>query len=315
MKWYRIIFPFCFAMILAMFIGKWLDGRYRGRWEILFFEKTDELIYKKDKFDVVLLGNSRVHFGINPYYLDSLSGLSAYNFANGGSDITDILLTSQLYLNHHTVPKIALVSVDPGMLKKNESLKTLYHYLFYLSDDTMRTYMQQAGHPTLPVRYIPFLKYAVMDEYNRTSLFVSGHPFPKFDHNIYQGFLNISKDTGAASARLYNANRYIDDSLWHPSIKLLDQLVKVWKKSGSKLIFVYPPEKQDAPFKNWKFYKEGMQVFDSVANANQIPCFHFDKDRNFGDGYFVDDIHLNNPGATKYSLMLGDSLRRFYNSN
>jgi len=315
MKWWRIILPFILAMVLSIVIGHWFDARYKKRWDILFFQKTDELIKKHDSYDVVLLGNSRVHFGINPYYMDSVSGYSAYNFANGGSDITDILLTSKLYLNHHPIPKYAIISVDPGMLKKNESLKTLYHYLFYLRDDTMSRYMQLAGHPTLPVKVIPFLKYAVMDEYNRTSLFIPGQPYPHFDHNIYRGFLNISKDTGSQTQRLYNTGRYMDDQIWQPSLPLLNELVSVWKEKGVKLIFVYPPQKQQATFLSWKFYREGIRIFDSVANTQHIPSFHFERDASFYNGYFVDDIHLNNPGATMYSIMLGDSLRSLRSSN
>lgn len=309
MKWTRIILPLLIALLLAFAIGKWFDVRYRKRWDILFFQKTDELIKRSDHYDVVLLGNSRVHFGINPYYLDSISGLSSYNFANGGSDVTDLLLTSKLYLTHHPVPKIALISVDPGMLKENESLKTLYHYLFYLNDDTMRRYMQGAGYPTLAIRCIPFLKYSIMDEYNRTSIFVKGQPYPIFDHNNYRGFLNISKDTGLQSQRLYNSGRYSNDSIWHPALVLLDDLIKVWKESGTRVVFVYPPEKQHSPFQSWLFYREGIRLFDSVALTNQITSFHFEKDKRFTNEYFVDDIHLNNPGAIWYSLMLGDSLR------
>ena len=62
-----------------------MDLRYRERWSSLFFNMTDELISSHTKYDMILLGNSRVHFGINPYYLDSASGFSAYNFANGGA--------------------------------------------------------------------------------------------------------------------------------------------------------------------------------------------------------------------------------------
>lgn len=310
MKWYRIILPFILAMLIAYLIGNWFDERYRRRWDILFFQKTDELIKKKDHFDVVLLGNSRVHFGINPYYLDSVTGLSSYNFANGGADVIDMLLTSKLFMKHHPRPKYVLISADPGMLKRNESLKTLYHYLFYLKDDSMRRYMQMAGFPTLAVRYIPFLKYAIMDEYNRTSIFVQGHPYPIFDHNNYRGFLNISKDTGKQSQRLYHTERYSNDSIWHPAINLLDELITVWKGNKVQVIFVYPPEKQNAVFQSWKFYKEGISIFDSVAKSNKIDCFHFERDRRFKDAYFVDDIHLNNPGATMYSIMLGDSVLR-----
>ncbi|MCW5917990.1 MAG: hypothetical protein KIS82_11675 [Ferruginibacter sp.] len=315
MKLYRFILPFFSSLLLAYAIGVWMDFRYRERWSSLFFNMSDELISSHTKYDMILLGNSRVHFGINPYYLDSASGLSAYNFANGGADVNDILLTSKLYLEHHPIPKIVLISVDPGMLKKMESLQTLYHYLFYLKDTIMRRFMKDAGHPVTLIRLFPFLKYALMNEYNRTSIFVKPPNYPVFDHNIYRGYLNISKDTGIQNQDLFNTNRYIDDSIWEPSIGQFDELINLWQKNAVQVIFTYPPENPNSPFKSWKYYIKGMGIFDSLAKSNHIPAFHFENDKDFVTGYFVDEIHLNNPGSTLYSIKLGDSVRRFMGSN
>ncbi len=300
--------PFVSAIIIAWLAGIYFDHQYKKRWEILFFNKTEKLIHSQENFNVVLLGNSRVHFGINPWYLDSVSGFSSFNFANGGSDVEDLLLTSELYLTHHHIPKAVIISLDPGMMKKNESLKTLYHYLFYLDEPIMQKYMSEAGHPVNLIRYLPFLKYSVMDEYNRTSIFKHSAPIDEFDHNIYKGYMNIHKNTGVSSNGTYDVRRYEQDSLWKPSIDLVGQLVQLWKKKNVKIIFVYPPEKKQSPFRHWKLYKDANQIFDSLSRKENITCFHFENEPIFTNKWFVDDIHLNHPGATMYSKMLGDSL-------
>lgn len=309
MKWTRIILPLVTALIISWLAGLYFDHQYKKRWDILFFNKTEKLINSQEKFDVVLLGNSRVHFGINPWYLDSVTGLKSFNFANGGSDVEDLLLTSELYIEHHPLPGTVVISLDPGMMKKNESLKTLYHYLFYLDDGIMRRYLSAAGHPVTMIRYLPFLKYSVMDEYNRTSVFNTSASIEKFDHNIYQGYMNIHKDTGTTVNGTYNVSRYEEDSLWRPSVNVFNKLIQTWKKNPVNIIFVYPPEKARSPFRKWKLYKTANQIFDSIALKQGIKCLHFENDPSFSDGWFVDDIHLNHPGATKYSEMLADSLR------
>lgn len=312
MRWSRIILPFAAVLIISWLLGLYFDHQYKKRWDVLFFNKTEELIRSDEKFDLVLLGNSRVHFGINPWYLDSVSRLSSFNFANGGSDVEDLLLTSELYLAHHPLPKAVIISLDPGMMKKNESLKTLYHYLFYLDDSTMRKYMLAAGHPVKLLRLLPFIKYSVMDEYNRTSVFNNPPPLKIFDHNIYRGYLNIHETTGTSAKGTYDIRRYKQDSLWKPSINLLSQLISLWANKNVEIIFVYPPEKSESPFRKWKLYADANQVFDSLAKTKNISCLHFENDPAFADKWFVDDIHLNHPGATLYSTILGDALRKHF---
>lgn len=305
----RIILPVLLSLCIAYLLGIWFDARYKHRWQILFFNKTDELILAKDSFDVVLMGNSRVHFGINPYYLDSVSGMSSFNFANGGTDMEDILLTSKLFLEHHPTPKLAVISLDAGMLKKNESLKTLYHYLFYLKDSTMRKFMKEAGHPVGLIRAFPFVKYMVMDEYNRISVFNPGRTIPVFDHNQYRGYLNVDRDTGRTEETLFHAARFEEDTIWKPSVQIFEEAINTFQHAGTTVVFVYPPEKDASPMRKWNLYIEGNKIFDSIAVVHRIPVFRFNGQHEFSDSYFVDNIHLNNPGATRYSIILGDSLR------
>lgn len=306
LKRLALIFFICLSM--AYVFGFMLDKIYTKRWATLYFDKTDALIKGKTGYNIIFLGNSRVHFGINPYYIDSITKQSSFNFANGGSDAEDIMLTSNVYLQYHPAPKVAVISLDMGALKPNESLKTCFHYLFYLQNDTINKYMKRAGHLTSVIKLFPFTKYSFFDEYNRTSLFVKGKAYPRFDHNIYNGFLNIHQNINSHATELYNM-RQGTDKLSDTAIVYMKQSVSMLQEKGCMVIFVSPPERKTSSLRNTVFRKITDSVFNQIADEFHLKHFHFENDEQYSDEYFVDDIHLNEPGSRIYSIQLGDSIR------
>ncbi|MEO6669548.1 MAG: hypothetical protein ABIN36_08730 [Ferruginibacter sp.] len=289
--------------------GMLFDHLYKKRWSTLFFEKTNSLIKDSTRYDIIYLGNSRVHFGINPYYVDSITKLNSYNFANGGADALDILLTAQVYLQYHAAPNIAVISVDMGALTPNESLKTCFHYLFYLQNNTMNKYMKQAGFPTTLINIFPFTKYSFFDEYNRTSIFVKGKPYPEFDHNIYKGFLNIQQEKNSKAEEVFDL-RSFNGQLWDTAITYIRNTVLALQQKGTTVIFVYPPEKMSSRFKIMPFRKTADSIYAGIANEFKIKQFHFEDSPLFTDDYFTDELHLNEPGSRIYSIALADSIKK-----
>ena len=304
----RLTIVFIITFSVAYATGRLFDNIYKKRWSTLFFEKTDALVKDSTRYDILFLGNSRVHFGINPYYIDSITKLNSYNFANGGSDAQDIMLTSNIYLQKHRAPKLVIISLDMGALKINESLKTCFHYLFYLENDTINKYMAQAGHSTSLIKILPFTKYSFFDEYNRTSLFVKGKEYPVFDHNIYKGFLNIHQQMNSNAAGLYNIKTG-SDTLWDTAITYFRNAVTALQQKGTVVVFVSPPEKKSSGARGTTFRKITDSIFTVIANEYHLKQLHFENDAVYTDGYFVDDIHLNEPGTRIYSMQLADSIR------
>lgn len=284
------------------------DSLYRKRWHTLFFDKTDELLKTDHRYDIIFLGNSRVHFGINPYYTDSVTGLRSYNFGTGGADAEDIMLTATLYLQKHQAPELAVISLDMGALTENETLATRFHYLYYLQNDTMSSYMCKAGFLTGLIRVFPFTRYSFFDEYNRTSLFITGKPLPVFGHNIYKGFLNIHEQMNSQAADLYNS-KTITDSLWPPAISYFKRTIDMLQKKGTAVIFVWPPERISSGGRKLAFRKTADSVFINIAEQCHIKQLHLEHDMKYTDSYFVDDIHLNEPGTRLYSIQLADSIK------
>jgi hypothetical protein len=307
----RLFIVLIITCSVAYATGMLFDHVYKKRWSTLFFEKTDALMKDSSDYDIIYLGNSRVHFGINPYYVDSVTGLSSFNFANGGADALDIMLTSSVYLQHHPAPKMVIISLDMGALTINESLKSCFHYLFYLENDSINKYMKQAGFLTTMMKIFPFTKYSFFDEYNRTSLFVKGKQYPVFDHNIYKGFLNTQPDTNVREAGLYNI-KISPLKLWDTAIIYLRNTVARLQHDGSMVVFVSPPERNPSRYRGTAFRKATDSIFTGIANEYHLNYLHFENTALYRDDYFTDDIHLNEPGTRIYSIQLADSIKGIY---
>ena len=305
----RLFIVILISCCVAYATGMFFDHLYKKRWSTLFFDKTNALIKDSTNYDVIYLGNSRVHFGINPYYVDSITKLNSYNFANGGADALDIMLTSKVYLQYHPAPRIAIISLDMGALTPNESLKTSFPYLFYLENDTISKYMQQAGFPTSMIKLFPFTKYSFFDEYNRTSLFVKGKTYPEFDHNIYKGFINIDREKNSKPAGVFNLSSF-NGRLWNTAITYTRNAVTALQQKGTMVIFVSPPEKMDSRFKKMDFRKTTDSIYTSIANEFHLTAFHFENSLLYTDDYFIDELHLNEPGSRMYSIQLADSIKK-----
>ena len=305
----RLLIISIITCTVAYLTGWFFDHMYRKRWSTLFFEKTEALIRSKTNYDIILLGNSKVHFGINPYYIDSVTKLNSYNFGYGGSDMQDIMLTTNVYLQNHPAPKLAVLSLDKGGFTRNEALKTRFHYLFYLDNDTICNNMNRAGFITSLIKIFPFTKYSFFDEYNRTSLFRKGRQYPIFEHNIYKGFFNIHQHMNDKAERnMYNVSS-TSDSLWKPAINFLRNTVSALQKKGIIVVFVLPPEKSSSRKIGASFNKITDSIFSAVAAEYHLKFLHFENDAFYTDDYFVDDIHLNEPGTRIYSTQLADSIK------
>ncbi len=296
---------------VAFAVGLLLDNIYKKRWDILWFKKTDELVNPNTNYAVIFLGNSRVHFAINPYYIDSVTKFNSFNFGNGGADAQDIMLTLNIYLQNHKAPELVIISLDPGIIMGNEILKTRYHYLFYLNNDSVYRYMNKAGFLTTLIKIFPFTKYSFFDEYNRTSLFVKGKPYPEFNHNIYKGFLNIHQTVNSKLPNPYNADtsfKKISDT----AIMYLKSTLTLLQQKGSKVVFVWPPLRNTARNKKTDIIRSSDSIFSRMANEYHIKQFNFENDELYKDEYFVDAIHFNEPGSRIYSMHLADSINSLY---
>lgn len=227
----------------------------------------------------------------------------------GGSDAKEMMLIGNIFLQNHKPPKVVVLSLDMSAFAPAYAIRTRFPYLFYLGNDTIYKYVQQEYASAPAMRILPFLKYSLFDEYNRTSLFTNGRPYPIFEHNIYRGFLNIHK--GEALNGDVKFHIPPDDSLIvSRRAKLyLQTIITNFLTAGSKVIIISPPEKPTRPGRRNTLHQMRDSMVNIVSSGKKINYFHFRTSPQLENKYFTDDIHLNERGARIFSLLLADSIK------
>ena len=266
---------------------------------------TDTLVSGTVNYDILLMGNSRINFGLNPYYFDSILNAKTYNFSLAGMDAEHFLTISQLYLSRRTAPKIVCIGLDEYSYMDRFPGQTLYTYLLYANNKHLNNYLTRNGFPMQAIEYLPFLKYAYMDEYYRSSIFTKERPLPRFRHNIYGGFMNIEDGKNLRSAR-YNSEEETTN-ISYKSTEWIEQLLKKYSSEQIKVVFIYPPQLNENGVSQKKFLdildtelvKLKTKYLFSILNCRDtIP-------RN----YFVDQVHLNEPGTQIFSEYVAGYLK------
>ena len=311
----RLLIVVLLVMGLGYLVGAFFDYRYRQRMQYYVFDKMDIASDQNQDFNIIFLGNSRIHGGINPYYVDSLTGFRSYNLAIGACDEEEMKLISTVYLQHHQPPDFAVIGVDNSMLVKYNILKERFPYLFYLKNDTVRSYMHRNGFPTALIKYMPFLKYSFFDEYNRTAVLIPGRRVPQFDHNIYNGFVNIFKNnvsdtiaiqltTPVSPKELPQAEKINDTAA-----NTFRQTIELLQAKGTRIIFLFPPSRSNKRKDNNQLQLLSTH-FIQLASTSGIPLLRADTSSVYSDSYFIDNFHLNEAG----SRILSAQVAAFINS-
>jgi hypothetical protein len=299
----KILIIIVITVPLLIFASFVFDHGYRKFWKP-FYEKTDEAFLGKTNFDVLFFGNSTVHFGINPYDVDSVSKLSSYNFGIGGANITAMNALLMGYLEDHAAPKIIFYSMNYSTFGKTDNAN---YFLFfdYLQNKYAAAYLEEKNVHVGLVKFLPFLKWSYFDDYNRSNIIAgfSGSPFIK-NAIIYKGFINNTGD----STRKFEFNTAMMNSgsqIEAKNIIVLKEIIKTCKSKGIKLVFLFAPKIKDAS--DYSSENLRMDAFiTKISKDNNIPFKRFEDSTLFPIYEFHDKWHLNKSGAKRYSIMLGN---------
>ena len=214
---------------------------------------------------------------------------------------------STVYLDHHKAPAFVVIGLDNSMLVKYNILRERFGYLFYLDNDSIRSFMQRNGFPTTLIRYLPFFKYSFLDEYNRSSLFTRSPVIPRFDHNIYKGFINVFPGAGPDSVDRKAQNPVTANEL--PTAKNINdtaaatilQTIELYKSRGSRILLVFPPVRDEVDAKTNKF----QSWFLELSAEYQIPLLRTDTSIEYKPYHYIDKGHLNERGSRIFSRQVG----------
>jgi hypothetical protein len=298
------IFVVVVLSVAGLFIcGIMADKGYRRFWKP-FFEKMDVAFKGEEKIDILFFGNSAVHFGINPYYVDSITGVSSYNFGYGGANIVTMSMMLRGYMETHPKPKAVVFSVDHSSFWEKGEFDNHHLFFYYVNNKAVDQHLKEKGYRTWIIKIFPFLKYSYFDDYNRGTIVqgLKGSPFEK-NSVTYKGFINTN-ESHLQFARLdadvplelhRSSNRHA---------QLFHETIEYCRTNGIQMILVFPPRLYPKPPTLQQTIFMDTMLTRTVSTYN-LPYRRYDDTFQFKPYHFSDNIHLNKDGATRYSVMIG----------
>lgn len=266
-------------------------------------------------FDVVLLGSSHMHSGINPNVLWDKYGITSFNYGTGGQPINVTYYLLKEVLKKHKNP---LVVVDLYYLGYNETYGKSGYIRYVL--DSMKTSMNKAEAvvnctpKSYWITYIfPFLRF-----HTRWKELSQEDFYYDYEKNYYtKGF--------AATQDIYGkdneSNPYTTEKAELPpeSKEYLMKIIELSKEENFKLVFINVPYDSTitdaAP--SWTQDSRGMfNTVSEIAKENNIPFIDYNKKIDELGFDFKADManadHMSLWGANKVSELLGKYLVESY---
>lgn len=271
--------------------------------------QKNEFIFKHDttRYDVLLLGSSRMKNIINPRVFDSITHLSSYNAGASGACIEEVKMILHTYLLKHAPPRTIIMSIDFFSL---QVAPPIAYYPTYITCNTLppiEKALKKEGLPVELYRLVPFLKVTELNDYYKSITWKAyrGQTDMAPDDFIYKGYVSNTTTTISSDALGPDLTVDIDKD----GIKHFQELIDLCKSKKIKLILSYAPEYKRLNIQNISNGAHIMQLYDSIAAANNLPFYRSDTLTLSNEpGYFVNNGHLNRIGADVYSTIFAQQL-------
>ncbi len=305
----KIITILLFLILINIILGNLMEHGYKKYWEPLF-DKLDVVFRDSSQYDIVFLGDSRTHFGINPYYIDSITKLKSFNAGMGGANIKEMYFLAEAWLKQHKAPSLFVVSVGySGILELEKTFENPSLYFFYTSNQVANKYLTTSQYHTSLFSTFPFLKYTAFDDYNKICILRSyrGDRLLRPGGVAYKGFINnnINMNGGLNIGKETKQN-------YQEGIEMYKSLLNLLVENNCKVLILYPPIAPNVKIKmNIPIYKTIDTLLNNMAYSKKIPIIRFDTDTSFHANLFGDIWHLNLEGTKVYSIKIADDIQSY----
>ena len=265
------------------------------------YNKFDLLFNDHSKQDIVVLGSSRTYYGVNSFLLEKLTKKQVVNLGLEGAKIKEMALAFNGYLNAHPKPEKVYLMLDPHSFSSDSLIYNKIYFSNYLNNDSVYCALKSnLGYKAALWKWLPYTIISEFDDYTRIKS-MKGLFFKNADEKLaynYKGFSSLKKK--------YAATKYeIDVSKINIDIcqKSLEEIINTCVNNGIELQII------QGPFLEAYYNQYHINYFyETLAKRVHIkfPSISFQNTPiNYDSiGYFKDETHLNDLGATKYTYDL-----------
>lgn len=255
--------------------------------------------------DILIHGPSRAVYHANSNIIEDSTNLKTYNLALNASAINEQLLIFQLYLNHNKVPKIIALEVHRGYLR--EAANLFLHssnYVPFLDEDNILRQIKEQDNFLYQLNHFSGLKYFYYSNNLLSEIMKGGLQFMRGSKEVSfnKGFQAKNKEWISGLPPYKHRPARFDHSK-----KLLQgykEFIQLAQKKGIEVILF------TAPFYKEPFYED--TIIHDLAEEYKVPYWQYNHmPLNQDTAFFYDATHLNNQGATLFSMEFANDIKDY----
>lgn len=334
-KFIKKIVVFFIVLTALLLIKKEIAPYYIS--DPIFKAKYDDFSKRKESFNSVIFGSSRLYRHVNVLYLDSLLNdynLSTYNFSNGATYNPESYFLYDRFLESKDSENIKYAFVELQQLHPYSdsntkttkasywnTIKYLYYSFVYINNSDYDSEKKQELYSC----YLRSFFFGLFDFSFLKNIFKSSEIMDIGNNGFYplekamnendknDGFKKrwekLHSDTTLLKNRIESAKIKIESipskALNKYHLKFLNSLISRSSQKGVKLIYILPPRLTNNQ------YNELIPICNSLPPENTIILYSYSV---YGDLYTIDnsfDIgHLNSKGANLFTKYISDDFKK-----
>lgn len=270
------------------------------------FGKLNTLFVSDEPYDILFIGSSRIYHSIDPFMMDSITGMKCFNFGLDGNTIIEASMILNAYVERHPPPKIAVLNVDLFTLsvEKESTLRDFTVFLPYKSNPSVRSTLNEFLSFEKKLSFFSFLTPAFYDDFKK-----------------FMAFKHVANPAGNPDKILVRGCNFYDDkwegndlpveleyTITAKGMNMLKSFADVCRQKNVQLVMTYAPQTHEYTIATKKF-ESFLQTMDSLSHKNNAvfldySCMDICDNRK----YFKSHAHLNRAGARAYTQKLAEAI-------
>jgi len=319
-------------ILLILLLGTFLNfflpkNTYWGNREYAWKLKQ----YKKDKYNAVMFGTSRIYRGVNPLTLDSLMNqnsttqpIKSFNLATHASWLNETLYLYDQFLNDSTLYSGIetvymefqnVMSINPKKLMDEKIIyyQNLNHYQFiskYSFYEVLRD-PKKIITSTYSLGVFSFVSFVNLTNMKRISIKLNTKDLPEQENINERGYLSYADQVGEGTTEqgirsfTDNIKLYLHQEEMNYNPIYYEKMMQLIEKSqgkGIKLVFILPPV---------RLTKGMMAVFNALPDEHKVEvCDPARFPELYNKQHWIDPVHLNKRGSDFLTAYLFQELKK-----
>ena len=244
--------------------------------------------------DILIMGNSRAGTHVNPFVMDSLLHVSAWNLGVDGANFRQQYARYKLYRQFNPIPRLILLNVDQSTFAPPNTYEREKYFPFFWNPSFRRSVFPIEAFSKAE-RFLPLYRYL------RVSYRVL---FQATNKRARLGFASIDREWDDRQRERYKGVAFIPDS---STVRLLDGFLEEAFSEGIRVALFFSPACPEY-LQDILHYDQMIPYYEDFAKSRGVPFLDFNAMFEGEKEWFFDGLHLNTKGSRAFTDSLSSAI-------